>query len=71
MYFYREYAVAGGLMTYGVNVRESSRRAAAYVDKILKGSKPGDLPVEFPTKLEMAIISKQRRRSASPFRLFS
>ena len=58
MYFYREYAVAGGLISYGINLRESYRRAAAYVDKILKGSKPGDLPVEFPTKLEMVINFK-------------
>src|SRR5262245_4182337 len=58
MYAYREYVVAGGLISYGVNLRESSRRAAAYVDKILKGSKPGDLPVEFPTKLEMVINLK-------------
>jgi len=58
MYAYREYAVAGGLISYGINLRESNRRAAAYVDKILKGSKPGDLPVEFPTKLEMVINLK-------------
>jgi putative ABC transport system substrate-binding protein len=58
MYTYREYAVAGGLITYGVNLRESYRRVAAYVDKILKGSKPGDLPVEFPTKLELVINLK-------------
>src|SRR5262245_62487756 len=58
MYAYREYAVAGGLITYGISQRESYRRAAAYVDKILKGSKPGDLPVEFPTKLEMVINPK-------------
>jgi putative ABC transport system substrate-binding protein len=58
MYAYREYVVAGGLISYGIKLRESSRRAAAYVDKILKGSKPGDLPVEFPTKLEMVINLK-------------
>jgi len=57
-YSFREYPVAGGLISYGVNLRESNRRAAAYVDKILKGSKPGDLPVEFPTKLEMVINLK-------------
>src|SRR5262245_57660613 len=58
MYTYREYAVAGGLITYGVSLRERYRRVAAYVDKILKGSKPGDLPVEFPTKLELVINLK-------------
>ena len=58
VYTYREYAVAGGLISYGVNLRESNRRGAAYVDKILKGSKPGDLPVEFPTKVEMVINLK-------------
>src|SRR5262245_7564668 len=58
IYSFREYPVAGGLVSYGINLRESNRRAAAYVDKILKGSKPGDLPVEFPTKLEMVINLK-------------
>src|SRR5262249_60965796 len=58
IYSFREYAVAGGLISYGVNLRESNRRAATFVDKILKGSKPGDLPVEFPTKLEMVINLK-------------
>jgi putative ABC transport system substrate-binding protein len=53
MYAYREYAGAGGLISYGINLHENNRRAAAFVDKILKGNKPADLPVEFPTKLEL------------------
>ena len=48
----------GGLISYGVNRPENFHRAAAYVDKILKDTKPGELPVELPTKLELAINLK-------------
>jgi putative tryptophan/tyrosine transport system substrate-binding protein len=58
----RSYVEAGGLMTYSVNVNDLDRRAAAYVDKILKGAKPADLPVEQPTKFEFIINLKAAKQ---------
>jgi putative ABC transport system substrate-binding protein len=57
----RSYAISGGLMSYGVDIVDQFRRAASYVDRILRGEKPGDLPVQLPTKYEFVINIRTAR----------
>jgi putative ABC transport system substrate-binding protein len=58
VYSTRDYVTSGGLISYGADFSEQFRRAASYVDRILKGEKPGDLPVQAPTKYELVINLK-------------
>jgi putative ABC transport system substrate-binding protein len=64
IYYTRDFVEAGGLMSYDASPNDLSRRAATFVDKILKGAKPADLPVEQPTKFDFVINLKTAKQIA-------